>query len=507
MTTSDVDRIEWMGAVSRRHSPLFLSYIVTGQGADLIERETGLPMGFRNMRRVGYVLQFDKAELTPASAYIRQSWERDGLGFFASYAARCLSSCERLLADVDRIVEAWRGGTKTPDAMRSALAEYAEAVSRHSAFIETMLLVQFELEAKLNQFVSDRLPDEPDRAASLAAALKIASQPTHEVLNIRGLLGIGEYVQATVPDWQSWPETDAASLVVRVADAHPEVWRHLVAYADEFCWMGRMYYVGEPTTPLSTVLRLQNTLRHDCGERLRLAHEQEEKQLQERQEAVVRLGDDDEARQLADIISTYMHLRSYRLDTYFIAHERAQPLFRALAERLGMRDVDDTAFLVEHEALAGAAAEADVRSLRQTAADRRGGFAFVCLDGQTTWTSVKSAGTRGQPLTQAEPLQGVTAWPGRAEGRVRLVATEDEMLAMEHGEILVTTMTLPALMLAVEKAAAIVTDEGGMLCHAAIVSREFNIPCVIGTGDATLRLSNGDSVLVNADDGLVTPAP
>lgn len=65
-------------------------------------------------------------------------------------------------------------------------------------------------------------------------------------------------------------------------------------------------------------------------------------------------------------------------------------------------------------------------------------------------------------------------------------------------------MTLPSLMLAVEKAAAIVTDEGGMLCHAAIVSRELNIPCVIGTGDATRRLRNGDFVKVDADAGSVT---
>ena len=59
-------------------------------------------------------------------------------------------------------------------------------------------------------------------------------------------------------------------------------------------------------------------------------------------------------------------------------------------------------------------------------------------------------------------------------------------------------------MLAVEKASAIVTDEGGMLCHAAIVSRELNIPCVINTQHATKWLENGNTVVVDATKGLVT---
>ncbi|MBO0755380.1 MAG: phosphoenolpyruvate synthase, partial [Bradyrhizobiaceae bacterium] len=81
--------------------------------------------------------------------------------------------------------------------------------------------------------------------------------------------------------------------------------------------------------------------------------------------------------------------------------------------------------------------------------------------------------------------------------------TDHDMLDMTPGEILVTTNTTPSLMLAVEKAAGIVTDEGGMLCHAAIVSREFDIPCVIGTEDSTCRLRTGDTIDMSADEGRI----
>ena len=69
--------------------------------------------------------------------------------------------------------------------------------------------------------------------------------------------------------------------------------------------------------------------------------------------------------------------------------------------------------------------------------------------------------------------------------------------------ILVTSMTRPEYLPAMKKAIAIVTDEGGITCHAAIVSRELGIPCVINTKNATETLKNGDLIEVKADHGAV----
>jgi len=71
------------------------------------------------------------------------------------------------------------------------------------------------------------------------------------------------------------------------------------------------------------------------------------------------------------------------------------------------------------------------------------------------------------------------------------------------GEVLVTTMTSPEFVPAMHKAIAIVTDEGGVLCHAAIVSREMNKPCIIGTRIATKVLRDGDFVEVNTKEGYI----
>lgn len=99
-------------------------------------------------------------------------------------------------------------------------------------------------------------------------------------------------------------------------------------------------------------------------------------------------------------------------------------------------------------------------------------------------------------------VQGTTAYPGVVQGRCRIIASYEGAL-LEEGEILVTGMTDPNFVPLMKKAAAIVTDGGGLLCHAAIVARELKKPCVIGTRFATHIFKDGDLVEVDANSGVV----
>ncbi|MFH1306738.1 MAG: phosphoenolpyruvate synthase [Candidatus Micrarchaeota archaeon] len=100
-------------------------------------------------------------------------------------------------------------------------------------------------------------------------------------------------------------------------------------------------------------------------------------------------------------------------------------------------------------------------------------------------------------------LSGLAASPGVGKGKVRLLASSKEMGKMQKGEILVTEMTTPDFVPAMKKAAAIVTNSGGITCHAAIVSRELGVPCVVGTGKATKVLEEGQFITVDAVMGRV----
>ncbi len=119
--------------------------------------------------------------------------------------------------------------------------------------------------------------------------------------------------------------------------------------------------------------------------------------------------------------------------------------------------------------------------------------------------------TGGEPLAAPEPagageelVRGLGAAPGVAAGPVRVIAALDGGAELADGEVLVTHMTAPDWVPLMRRAAAIVTDSGGMTCHAAIVSRELGIPCVVGTVEATKVLRDGEVVTVDAGAGTVS---
>ncbi len=100
-------------------------------------------------------------------------------------------------------------------------------------------------------------------------------------------------------------------------------------------------------------------------------------------------------------------------------------------------------------------------------------------------------------------LRGLPASPGLVVGKVRIIKDLSDIDKLKEGEILVTTMTNPDMVPAMRKAKAIITDEGGITSHAAIVSRELGIPCIVGTKFATTLLKNGQLVTVDANRGIV----
>ena len=101
-------------------------------------------------------------------------------------------------------------------------------------------------------------------------------------------------------------------------------------------------------------------------------------------------------------------------------------------------------------------------------------------------------------------VQGLGASPGHASGAARLLHSVEDVGDLEQGEVLVTTMTSPDWVPVMRRAAAVVTDAGGMTSHAAIVSRELGIPCIVGTRDATTRLKTGMMVTVDGTRGTVS---
>ena len=91
-------------------------------------------------------------------------------------------------------------------------------------------------------------------------------------------------------------------------------------------------------------------------------------------------------------------------------------------------------------------------------------------------------------------------------GKVKIIRNDKDLQKIKKGDILISTTTRPNYSLAMKKCGAIVTDEGGITSHAAILSREFGIPCIVGTQNATEYIRDGQKIIVDAQEGVIYSA-
>lgn len=134
----------------------------------------------------------------------------------------------------------------------------------------------------------------------------------------------------------------------------------------------------------------------------------------------------------------------------------------------------------------------------------KGNFYILQCRPITTLGKVQNEDKKVNTTSEKKVLvRGLGASPGMAAGRVVLINDFDDVTKIEKNTVLVTKMTNPDMVPAMKKSAAIITDEGGRTCHAAIVSRELGIPCIVGTKNATEILKEGMEVTVDASRGVV----
>ena len=124
----------------------------------------------------------------------------------------------------------------------------------------------------------------------------------------------------------------------------------------------------------------------------------------------------------------------------------------------------------------------------------------ITNDSLKAWSKVRDAGN----LADIKTFTGFAASPGTVEGKARVCRGADEIRTLQHGEILVAPTTSPTWAPAFAKIKACVTDVGGVMCHAAIVCREYGMPAVVGTGHGTAIVKTGQMLRVNGTTGEVT---
>ncbi len=207
-------------------------------------------------------------------------------------------------------------------------------------------------------------------------------------------------------------------------------------------------------------------------------------------------------------IKSFGYLSNVFDETITFAISQYDPLFLEIARRLGLTRTE--LVMARGEEIVDALVHGLRKDLKKQLHLRSQDYALVLERGEIEiFTGTQLALYRKQELksenisNRLRVLKGQAASPGKVRGRVKVLWDLEEINKVKKGDILVAPSTYPALVPAMEKSAAIVTNEGGLLSHAAIVSREIGIPCVVGTKIATKVLKDGDLVEVDANKGVV----
>jgi phosphoenolpyruvate synthase/pyruvate phosphate dikinase len=208
-----------------------------------------------------------------------------------------------------------------------------------------------------------------------------------------------------------------------------------------------------------------------------------------------------------EIAQDYAYMRSYRIDVAHEADFYFRPCFNEIASRMGIT-YNDFIHLTVEEIMGWFDDSSLINSLKLKIAKRKEYFVTYLVDDSKIYIfegkeNQIDEGAKERPIDLT--LTGKVAQKGKIIGKAKVVFNKEESKKVQDGDILVSPMTTPEMMVAIMKCAGIVTDEGGVASHAAQISREFGIPCIIGTGDASRLFRDNDTIELIADgvDGTV----
>jgi phosphoenolpyruvate synthase/pyruvate phosphate dikinase len=273
-------------------------------------------------------------------------------------------------------------------------------------------------------------------------------------------------------------------------------------HAENYGWMNVHDFLGKPHDFDYYLNRIKEI--KDAKKQLDEIKEKIKNIEKERKKIVNELKPSEEFIKFIELMQEYVYFRNYRRDLYSMSETNIRELFIEIGKRLGL-SYEEIICLTDAE-LADFI-ESKNKKYFELAKERLKEFAidrdFKIYSGKNLDKLKKKYAFLIEKVEKVNEIKGEPASPGKAKGPVKVILDVKELNKVNRGDILVANMTTPEYVVAMGKAAAIVTDRGGILCHAAIVSREMGKPCIIGTKIATKVLKDGRLVEVDAEKGIV----
>jgi len=303
-------------------------------------------------------------------------------------------------------------------------------------------------------------------------------------------------------------EKDDRKLASLIKNKYPQAYQSLKKHTEEFGWL-TFYYIGPPMS----VADLIKSIRNDFSNKESTARqikkiESHFRELPSKKEAIIeKFNLSSKLIYLFSVSSFFTYLKDHRKGIYQKSYVVMEPIIEEIAKRLDL-SAKEIKYLIDDEIKEALLQKKDFHKIASQRADYCVSHVYkgkieVLIGDKAAKLINKYVLRPTENIVATNQLKGTVAYVGKVKGIVKLVINKEDVDKVKKGDILVSPATNPDLIIAMKKSAAFVTDRGGITSHAAIVSREFKKPCVVGTGNATKVLKDGDLVEVDAEKGVV----
>ncbi|MDD5177676.1 MAG: PEP-utilizing enzyme [Candidatus Nanoarchaeia archaeon] len=473
---NDIKEVDWICIVNRLESLLFRS--ITDRAYMNFKNLTGIPWNAESILRLGEGEVFHKKQEVE---WLKVFFSKTNLAEINKFKNALVVNVKKLDKKAEEIKKI-KCSELTQQQIIKKIEEFTNAALHSHCFLVPMPIA----DKAISNRISDSLPENLDK---------------------QKILGI-----LTFPDKENQHVLEERSLYNLTKNYKNKNYQKLLDnHLKKFAIIGaRGYKFDKAWTKEDIEERIKNLIsqnKNPDAELKKLAESRKrEKELFKQTIKELKIANDSELYKLIKLAKEFAYIRTWRTDTIYGAGYKVKDLFYEIAKKAGF-PIKDLQNLTYTEVIGMAKTEKAPISEQELNKRREYSAQFTFKDSYNVLSGRKWQERlqflREKVNSEINEIKGNVANKGNAQGQAKIVLIPEDLPKVKQKDILITVMTFPNFIPAMEKAAAFVTDEGGILCHAAIVSREMNKPCIIATKIATKIFKDGDLVEVDAKKGIV----
>ncbi len=487
------EKIKWRKIVGRGRHPLLVTDIVNTSITKYTRRVQGCP-DFSFYKRIGGNTFLAESDFKKAKNYYLKKLKKSAWVLIDAIKNQNFQNKKMIMAG--KKISQMDLKKMTTKQLKTLFVKLLEIYLPAWNYIYTPWLFEEILIEKLEKMLKNKKSQ--SEITEIIYRLNILPRPSRNLKFKKELLKLACQINKKRKIKKIFIKKDVKEILKRISK---KLFSKILVFQKKYQWRGSYLLNAKEYTLNDVIFELKEALKNNPNKTLKVLIADYQKEKANFKKIITQL----KKLNLPSYFFIYVRSlqettlwRQTRIEDLSIAHYYLKPLLAEIARRRKL-NYDEIIELTINEILKDKGTKKDIQ-------ERKKGYGYVFIKGRLkiyTGKALKKLEKVPKEYQKLKKIEGMVAFPGKVCGPVQILHSVYQYKKIKPNRILVISMTTPEISLYVKKIKAIVTDEGGIICHAAILARELKIPCIIGTKIATKVLKDGDLVEVDADKGVV----